>query len=116
MVLQVLGVSILTAGLLAAVVGVAGLHRMPSFYLRVKPFSLVTTVAAFGVHVGSSVLIPGTFGYKGLLTALVFLITGPALAQALMHTARRLRVPHRAAVDELAGTEAEPTPPRPQGS
>ncbi|MFW6085920.1 MAG: cation:proton antiporter [Myxococcota bacterium] len=116
MIVQVVGVSVLTVGLLAAVVGVAGLHRMPSFYLRMKPFSLVTTVAAFGVHVGSSVLIPGTFGYKGLLTALVFLMTGPALAQALMHTARRLRVPHRAEVDELAGSEAEPPPPRPQGS
>lgn len=110
----ILGLVVLTAGLVLATLGVIGIQRMPVFYLRMKPFALVTTVAAVGVHVGAAMLVPGIVGYKSLLTALLFLVTGPALAQALMYTAHRLEIPREAAVDELAegSTRREPANPR----
>lgn len=110
----ILGLVVLTAGLVIATLGVIGIQRMPDFYLRMKPFALVTTVAAVGVHVGAAMLIPGMVGYKSLLTALLFLITGPALAQALLYTAHRLQVRREAAVDELAEDtkDGEPANPR----
>lgn len=95
------GIGTLGIGVLVAVLGVVGVYRMPDFYLRLKPFSLVTTVGAVGIHVGVSLATPDTYSYKGLLTAMVFLMTGPALCQALLFTAHRLRVPSHNTRDEL---------------
>lgn len=98
---QWIGVLLLSMGWLAALVGVVGILRMPTFYMRMKPFSLVTTVAACGIHLGTSFLFAGSWGAKGALTAVVFLVTSPALAQALMVLAHHLDVPHGSAPDEL---------------
>jgi|GEM_PF-2760118 len=107
MIAQLVGLTLLSAGLLVAMLGVIGIGRMPSFYQKMKPFSLVSTIAALGIHVGTFLITPGTPSYKGLLTALLFLVTGPALAQALMHTAHQLGVPHEASPNELPAVGSE---------
>lgn len=99
--LAFLGILGLYAGIAIAAAGVLGIYRFPDVYTRLNALAKVTTMGAVLVHLSSAALLPWGEGGKGLLTALVLLLTTPVLTQAIALTAHLLRTPNVNRRDEL---------------
>ncbi len=82
------GIILLACGMFFACVGVIGLFRFRDTYARTKALALVNLPAAVCIHVASSLLVPGK-GQRGLVTALLFVLTGPVLTYVILFAARR---------------------------
>lgn len=106
MIAQVLSLAALYVGLLIAAVGVLGVYRFPDVYTRLNSLSKVTTVGAVLIHVSTAALLPLGQGAKGVLTALVLLLTTPVVSQVISWTAHRLRVPSANYMDEFEEHQA----------
>jgi multicomponent Na+:H+ antiporter subunit G len=106
MIAEVLSLVALYLGLLIAAVGVLGVYRFPDVYTRLNSLSKVTTVGAVLIHVSTASLLPLGEGAKGVLTALVLLLTTPVVSQVISWTAHRLRVPSANHMDELEEHQA----------
>ncbi len=85
-----LGILALYAGIAICAAGVLGIYRFPDIYTRLNSLAKVTTMGALLVHLSSAALLPWGEGEKGVLTALVLLLTTPVVTQAIALTAHIL--------------------------
>ncbi len=97
-------------GVTVSAVGVIGLYRFPDVYTRLNLLAKVTAVGALGIHLCAAWLMPRGEAGKGVLTAVVLLLTTPVVTQVIASAAHRLRVPDINRIDELRDREP-PTPP-----
>lgn len=104
-----LGILGLYAGIAISAAGVLGIYRFPDIYTRLNALSKVTTMGALLVHLSSAALLPWGEGEKGVLTALVLLLTTPVVTQAIALTAHILKTCHVNRKDELG--HAQPGEP-----
>jgi multicomponent Na+:H+ antiporter subunit G len=88
-------------GIAIAMTGVLGIYRFPDTYTRLNSLAKVTTVGAVLIHLSAAGLLPAGQGGKGVLTALVLVLTTPVATFAIAVAAHRLRVPHVNASDDL---------------
>lgn len=95
-------------GIAITAAGVLGIYRFPDVYTRLNALAKVTTLGAMLIHLASAALLPWGQGSKGILTALVLLLTTPVVTQTIALVAHRLGTPDRNLRDELAAR-------RPQG-
>ncbi len=91
--MTIAGAILLCAGIIFAVAGVVGFYRFPDVYLRVKAYSLIGLPAAILIHVASSLVVPPGIGRRGLITALLYLLSGPVGCHVILLAARRLGIP-----------------------
>lgn len=103
---ELLGGALLCVGVVLALLGTLGACRFHDLYARVKAMSLVNGLAAVCIHLSSLGLVPPGHGLRGGLTALLFLLSGPALAHALALTAYRADGARGLPRDELGRDEA----------
>ena len=96
-----LGLVGLYAGIAICAAGVLGIYRFPDIYTRLNALAKVTTMGALLVHLSSAALLPWGEGEKGVLTALVLLLTTPVVTQAIALTAHMLRTCNVNRKDEL---------------
>ncbi len=89
--LGALGLVALYVGIAICAAGVLGIYRFPDIYTRLNALAKVTTMGALLVHLSSAALLPWGEGEKGVLTALVLLLTTPVVTQAIALTAHILR-------------------------
>ena len=99
--LALLGLVGLYAGIAICAAGVLGIYRFPDIYTRLNALAKVTTMGALLVHLSSAMLLPWGQGEKGVLTALVLLLTTPVVTQAIALTAHVLRTRNVNRKDEL---------------
>ncbi len=99
--LGMLGVLGLYAGIAICAAGVLGIYRFPDIYTRLNSLAKVTTLGALLVHLSSAALLPWSEGEKGVLTALVLLLTTPVVTQAIALTAHLLKTCNVNRKDEL---------------
>lgn len=99
--IALLGLGGLYVGIAICAAGVLGIYRFPDIYTRLNALAKVTTMGALLVHLSSAALLPRGAGGKGVLTALVLLLTTPVVTQAIALTAHILRTPHVNHTDEL---------------
>ncbi len=99
--MALLGLLGLYAGIAICAAGVLGIYRFPDVYTRLNSLAKVTTMGALLVHLSSAALLPWGEGEKGVLTALVLLLTTPVVTQAIALTAHVLRTPNVNRKDEL---------------
>lgn len=88
-----IGIIFLFGGLFFTMAGLVGLYRFPSSYMRVKALALVGLPAAILIHLGSSLVVPPGVGRRGLITALLYLLSGPVVSHVILLTAHRLGLP-----------------------
>lgn len=100
--LNAIGVAAFAVGLALVCAGVVGIVRFPSIFDRIKALSVINGLGAFLLHASGALLVPGEFGFRGLLTAVLFLIPGPAVAQVLAACAYRHGLREGLAHDDLA--------------
>jgi multicomponent Na+:H+ antiporter subunit G len=96
-----LGLAALYLGLLITTVGVIGIYRFPDVYTRLNALAKVTTLGALLIHLSSAALLAAGHGTKGVLTAVVLLLTTPVVTHAIglmAHTMKTANVNQR---DEL---------------
>jgi multicomponent Na+:H+ antiporter subunit G len=98
---SLLGLLGLYAGIAICAAGVLGIYRFPDIYTRLNALAKVTTMGALLIHLSSAALLPPGNGGKGVLTALVLLLTTPVVTQAIALTAHLLRTPNVNRSDEL---------------
>ena len=96
-----LGLLGLYAGIAICAAGVLGIYRFPDIYTRLNALAKVTTMGALLVHLSSAALLPWGEGEKGVLTALVLLLTTPVVTQAIALTAHTLRTRNVNREDDL---------------
>lgn len=96
-----LGLAALYLGIAICAAGVLGIYRFPDVYTRINALAKVTTMGAMLVHLASAALMPWGEGEKGVLTAMVLLLTTPVVTQAIALTAHTLRTPDVNQQDEL---------------
>ena len=99
--LQLLGLVGLWVGVVITAVGVLGIYRFPDPYTRLNALAKVTTVGALLIHLSSAALLPVGMGGKGVLTALVLLLTTPVVTQAIASLAHRIGTRHVEMRDDL---------------
>lgn len=99
--LGLLGLLGLYAGIAICAAGVLGIYRFPDIYTRLNSLAKVTTLGALLVHLSSAALLPWREGEKGVLTALVLLLTTPVVTQAIALTAHLLKTYNVNRKDEL---------------
>lgn len=108
--IALLGMLALYLGIAITAAGVLGIYRFPDVYTRLNALAKVTTLGALLIHLASAALLPWGQGNKGILTAIVLLLTTPVVTQTIAFVAHRLRVPDRNLHDELASRRPESTP------
>ncbi len=101
--IEILGVTILTTGVLFDIFGCIGLVRLPDVYNRIQSSTKCVTVGTCFILVGSLILLdslPGTI--KGILCIAFILITAPTAAHALARAAYRsgIRLWEQSVVDK----------------
>lgn len=96
-----LGMLALYAGIAICAAGVLGIYRFPDIYTRLNALAKVTTMGALLVHLSSAFLLPWGQGEKGVLTALVLMLTTPVVTQAIAQTAHVLKTCNVNRKDEL---------------
>jgi multicomponent Na+:H+ antiporter subunit G len=101
---QTIGLVLFWFGMVLVVGGVVGIFRLPDIYARIKAMALVNGLAAFVVHMSGVLLVPVGYGYRGALVAVLFLISGPALAQVIARAAHDLGMNDALQSDDLAVT------------
>lgn len=104
----IIGLTCLFVGVLVTAIGVLGIYRLPDVYTRLNALAKVTTVGALLIHLASAILLLPNQGAKGVLTALVLLLTTPVVTQAIALTAHRMKVPNVNRRDDLAQLSAGP--------
>lgn len=104
------GVLALYLGIAITAAGVLGIYRFPDVYTRLNALAKVTTLGALLIHLASAALLPWGQGNKGILTALVLLLTTPVVTQTIAFVAHRLGVPDRNLLDELRSSGRSGTP------
>lgn len=97
-----IGLVLLYLGILITATGVLGVYRFPDVYTRLNALAKVTTLGALLIHLASALLLPPGQGSKGVLTALVLLLTTPVVTQAIALTAHRMKVKSVLHRDDLA--------------
>ncbi len=100
--MQWLSYPMFALGLLLTMSAVVGLWRLPDIYLRYKAVAMVGSLAAVLIHVAAALMVPWDHGSRGLLTALLFLLSGPLVGQSILLAAHRLDSEKTHQVDELA--------------
>lgn len=97
------GLVLLYLGVIVSIVAVIGLFRFKDPYSRVKALSLTNFPGAVLIHIASSlVLVPfAKGGIKGLITALLFILSGPVVSHVILLAAHQTGVPRSFEVDEL---------------
>lgn len=105
---QLLGVVLFWIGLGLTVAGVIGVLRLPDTYARIKAMASINGLAAFFVHVSGALVLPSEYGFRSVLIAVLFLLSGPALAQVIARCAHRLEVPAHLERDDLAAAPGSP--------
>lgn len=108
--ITVIGLGALLLGIAITAAGVVGIYRFPDVYARLNALAKVTTLGAVLVHLSSGALLPSGHGGKGVLTALVLLLTTPVVTQAIAYLSHRLGLPNRLQRDELASDQANSGP------
>lgn len=98
---SLLGVVALYLGIAITAAGVLGIYRFPDVYTRLNALAKVTTLGAVLIHLASAALLPWGQGNKGILTAIVLLLTTPVVTQTIGFVAHRLSVPDVSRRDEL---------------
>lgn len=111
--IPIIGLILLYLGVLITATGVLGIYRFPDVYTRLNALAKVTTVGALLIHLASALLLMTGHGAKGVLTALVLLLTTPVVTQAIALTAHRLKVPNVNQRDDLAARMPPSDPQRP---
>ncbi|MBO9540189.1 monovalent cation/H(+) antiporter subunit G [bacterium] len=106
----VIGLCALLLGIAITAAGVVGIYRFPDVYARLNALAKVTTMGAVLVHLSSGALLPPGHGGKGVLTALVLLLTTPAVTQAIAYLSHRQGLPNCLERDELADERASSEP------
>lgn len=96
-----IGMLALYLGIAIAAAGVLGIYRLPDVYTRLNALAKVTTLGALLIHLSSAALLPWGQGKKGVLTALVLMLTTPVVTQTIAYVAHRSRVPSTNRLDEL---------------
>jgi multicomponent Na+:H+ antiporter subunit G len=91
-VLDILGVAVMTAGTGFLALGGLGLLRMPDIYTRIQAGTKATTLGTLLTLVGAALLAPA-WSVKLLLIALFLMFTNPLSSQVLARAAHRARVP-----------------------
>ncbi len=104
--MQWIAYPMLLLGLLLTMAAVVGLWRLPDVYLRYKAVAVVGSLAAVLIHVAAALLVPWEHGARGMLTALIFLLSGPLVGQSVLMAAHRFEVEKIHEVDELKGAIA----------
>ena len=97
-----LGLIALYLGIAIAAAGVLGVYRFPDVYTRLNALAKVTTAGALLIHLGAAALLPWGQGGKGVLTAVVLLLTTPVVTQAIAWCAHRQGVRHVNRRDDYA--------------
>lgn len=95
------GILGLYTGIAICAAGVLGIYRFPDIYTRLNALAKVTTMGALLVHLSSAALLPWGEGEKGVLTALVLLLTTPVVTQAIALTAHMLHTRNVNREDDL---------------
>lgn len=106
-----LGLLALYLGLMISAAGVLGIYRFPDIYTRLNALAKVTTVGALLIHLSSAFLLPWGEGEKGVLTAMVLLLTTPVVTQAIGLAAHTLRTPDVNRQDDLRRDSESPGAP-----
>lgn len=104
--ITLIGLCALMLGIGITAAGVVGIYRFPDVYARLNALAKVTTMGAILVHLSSAALLPPGEGGKGVLTALVLLLTTPVVTQAIAYLSHRLALPNQLQRDELASDQA----------
>lgn len=107
-IVEVGGLVLFWLGMSLVVAGVVGVFRLPDIYARIKAMALVNGLAAFLVHISGVLLVPMGYGFRGALVAVLFLLSGPALAQVIARAAHELGMNDALEIDELAKTREPP--------
>lgn len=90
--MRLAGFILLYAGIAVTVVSAIGLLRFKDTFIRVKALALLSFPAAIFIHTASSLLVPfKQGGMRGLITAFVFLLSGPVLNHSILLAAHLLR-------------------------
>jgi monovalent cation/proton antiporter MnhG/PhaG subunit len=97
-----IGIALFWFGMLLVAAGVVGIFRLRDVYARIKAMALINGLGAFVIHLSGVFLVPMGYGYRGALVAVLFLISGPALAQVIARAAHRLGMNDGLEVDDLA--------------
>jgi len=105
-----LGILGLYTGIAICAAGVLGIYRFPDIYTRLNALAKVTTMGALLVHLSSAALLPWGQGEKGVLTALVLLLTTPVVTQAIALTAHILRTCNVNREDDLRHPQQDEGP------
>lgn len=82
MLLELIGIGLLTFGLFFCAIGVLGVLRLPDVYTRLHASGKVATLGLFGLLMGTVFLMPTTF-LKILVLGLFVLLTGPVTTHAV---------------------------------
>lgn len=91
---DLLGVTIITIGVLFDIFGCIGLLRLPDVYNRIQSSTKCVTLGTCLILIGSVILLGSLSGaVKGLLCIAFILITSSASAHALARAAYRLGIP-----------------------
>lgn len=104
---DIFGLVLLWVGVALCLLGTLGACRFRDLYARIKAMSLVNGLAAACIHLSSVGLVPADYGYRGALTALLFLLSGPALAHVVALAAHRTGEGGALARDDLRRDRAE---------
>lgn len=99
--MAIVGIVALYVGLVITAVGVIGIYRFPDVYTRLNALAKVTTVGALLIHLASAALLATGHGAKGVLTALVLLLTTPVVTHAIGLMAHTMNAPNVNRRDEL---------------
>jgi multicomponent Na+:H+ antiporter subunit G len=87
---SILGGGMVAIGALAALIGAAGLLRLPDFYTRAHAAGVTDTLGAIGILAGLAVLSPDMLtALKLLIVLIVALFASPASCHALARAAFR---------------------------
>lgn len=107
---DLIAIALLYLGLAIAAAGVLGIYRFPDVYTRLNALAKVTTVGALLIHLSTAALVPTGNGSKGVLTALVLLLTTPVVTHAIALMAHRIGTCNVNHSDELAPDTPGTTP------
>ena len=109
---EILGIALVTIGLLFYILGVIGLVRFPDVYSRIHASGKVSTLGIVFFCAGAAVLMPATT-LKVLALAIFMIISQPVASHAVASAAFRSGVEmHEPVRNDLQGTDLAPIPGR----
>ena len=108
--IETIGVTVISIGVLFDIFGCIGLLRLPDVYNRLQSGTKCVTVGTCFILAGSLILLDSVSGaVKGILCIVFILITSPTAAHALAQAAHRsgIRLWDGSVVDRYREDEAE---------